>query len=128
MVALATNPSAPASASQLDGQQRQQLGVAALAGDSISGLARQNEVSRKFVYQQKEQAQQALQESFTPPPADEKVLFYLPVTKKWLYGLVLGLLLSCRSSFRGIQELMIDHFGFSISLGTIHNLSTRAVQ
>jgi len=127
MVALATNPSAPASASQLDGQQRQQLGVAALAGDSISGLARQNEVSRKFVYQQKEQAQQALQESFTPPPADEKVLFYLPVTKKWLYGLVLGLLLSCRSSFRGIQELMIDHFGFSISLGTIHNLSARAI-
>jgi len=128
MVALATIPTAAVSASQHDGQQRQQLAVAALAGDSISDLARQNEVSRKFVYQQKERAQQARQESFTPSPADEKVLFYLPVAKKWLYGLVLGLLLTCRSSFRGIQELLDNHFGYSLSLGTIHNLSARAVE
>ena len=128
MVAFSTNSTAAASASQLDPQQRQQLAVSALAGDSVSALARQNEVSRKFIYQQKEQAQQALRDSFTPSPADEKVLFYLPVTKKWLYGLVLGLLLTCRSSFRGIQELLADHFGFPISLGTIHNISARAVQ
>lgn len=128
MVAFATNPTAAVSAAQLDGPQRQQLAVAALAGDRIADLARQNEVSRKFVYQQKEKAQQALEESFTPSPADEKVLFYLPVTKKWLYGLVLGLLLTCRSSFRGVQELLANHFGFPISLGTIHNLSARAVE
>ena len=71
-----------------------------LVGGCVTDLARQNEVSRKFIYQQKEQA---LQESFTPSAPDEKVLFYLPVTKKWLYGVVLGLLLTCRSSFRGIQ-------------------------
>ncbi len=128
MVAFTTNSGTAVAASQLDSQQRQQLAVSALAGDSISALARQNEVSRKFIYQQKEQAQQALQDSFTPSPATEKVLFYLPVTEKWLYSLVLGLLLTCRSSFRGIQELLADHFGFSISLGTIHNLSARAVE
>jgi hypothetical protein len=128
MVVFATNPTTAVAASQLDGPQRQQLAVAALAGDSISELARQNEVSRKFVYRQKEQAQRALEESFTPSPADEKVLFDLPVTKKWLYGLVLGLLLTCRSSFRGVQELLADHFGYSLSLGTIHNLSARAVE
>ena len=77
MVAFATNPTTAVAASQLDGPQRQQLAVAALAGDSISELARQNEVSRKFVYRQKEKAQQALKESFTPSPADEKVLFDL---------------------------------------------------
>jgi hypothetical protein len=125
MVAFATNSTA--SGSKLDSLQRQQLAVAALAGDSISQLARQNQVSRKFIYQQKEKAQQALHDSFTPSPADEKVLFYLPVTKQWLYGLVLALLLTCRSSFRGVQELLADHFGFSISLGTIHNITTRAV-
>ena len=53
-----------------------------LVGGSVTDLARQTEVSRKFIYQQKEQAQQALQESFTPSAPDEKVLFYLPVTKK----------------------------------------------
>lgn len=126
MVAFATNSTA--AASLLNGQQRQQLAVAALSGDSIADLARQNKVSRKFVYQQKEKAQRTLDESFAPAVADEKVLFYLPVTKKWLYGLVLGLLLTCRSSFRGIQELLADHFGFSISLGTIHNLSARAAE
>ena len=101
MVALATNSTSPAQ--RLDPQQRQDLAIGVLAGQCVADLARQNEVSRKFLYQQKEQAQQALQESFTPSAPDEEVLFYLPVTKKWLYGLVLGLMLTCRSPFRGIQ-------------------------
>jgi len=125
MVALATNPTNIAS--ELDGPQRQQLAVAALAGDNVSDLARQNQVSRKFIYQQKEKAQQSLHESFTPSPADEEVLFYLPVTKKWLYGLVLGLLLTCRSSFRGIQQLLADHFGRSLGLD-VHFVSPWAVK
>ena len=113
MVALATGSTSLAG--QLDAQQRQDLAVVVLVGGCVTDLARQNEVSRKFIYQQKEQAQQALQESFTPSAPDEKVLFYLPVTKKWLYGVVLGLLLTCRSSFRGIQQLLADHFGYSLS-------------
>ena len=96
MVALATGSTSLAG--QLDAQQRQDFAVVVLVGGCVTDLARQNEVSRKFIYQQKEQAQQALQESFTPSAPDEKVLFYLPVTKKWLYGVVLGLLLTCRSS------------------------------
>ena len=126
MVALATGSTSLAG--QLDAQQRQDLAVVVLVGGCVTDLARQNEVSRKFIYQQKEQAHQALQESFTPSAPDEKVLFYLPVTKKWLYGVVLGLLLTCRSSFRGIQQLLADHFGYSLSLGTIHNISARAIE
>ena len=126
MVALATGSTFPAQ--QLDAQQRQNLAVEVLAGRCVADLARQNEVSRKFLYQQKEQAQQALHESFTPSAPDEEVLFYLPVTKKWVCGLVLGLMLTCRSSFRGIQQLLADHFEYSISLGTIHNVSARAVE
>ena len=63
MVALATGSTSLAG--QLDAQQRQDLDVVVLVGGCVTDLARQNEVSRKFIYQQKEQAQQALQESFT---------------------------------------------------------------
>lgn len=52
MVALTTDSTAPAR--QLDAQQRQNLAVAVLAGSCVTDLARRNEVSRKFIYRQKE--------------------------------------------------------------------------
>ncbi|MEO1401195.1 MAG: hypothetical protein AAFV72_08025 [Cyanobacteria bacterium J06635_1] len=79
------------------------------------------QVSRKFIYQQGQKAQQALDESFAPNQADEDVLFYLPVTKNWLFQLILGLILICHSSYRGVEELFCDLFDLSISIGTIHN-------
>ena len=124
MVALAANPAS--SACQLDGQQRQTLALAALGGESISEMSREHDVSRKFIYQQKDRATQALQDAFAPSDDDEKVQFYLPVTKTWLRGLVVGLLLTCRGSFRGVRELLDDHFGCSFSVGTIHNISAAA--
>jgi len=126
MVALAANPAS--SACQLDGQQRQELALAALGGESISEMSREHDVSRKFIYQQKDRATQALQDAFAPSDDDEKVQFYLPVTKTWLRGMVLGLLLTCRGSFRGVRELLDDHFGCSFSVGTIHNIVTAAVE
>ncbi len=89
--AQTTPPTPPAQA--LTPLQRQQLAREALAGQSISGLAHQHQVSRKFVYQQRARADQALSDAFTAQPADEQVLFYLPVTKAWLRQLVLGLVL-----------------------------------
>jgi len=124
MVALAANPAS--SACQLDGQQRQTLALAALGGESISEMSREHDVSRKFIYQQKDRATQALQDAFAPSDDDEKVQFYLPVTKTWLRGLVVGLLLTCRGSFRDVRELLDDHFGCSFSVGTIHNISVVA--
>jgi hypothetical protein len=78
-------------------------------------------VSRKFVYQQGDKAQRSLDESFAPIPADAEVLFYLPVTKNWLYQLILGLVLICHSSYRGVVELLRDLFDTPISIGTVHN-------
>jgi len=49
------------------------------------------------------------------------------VTKKWLEAFVLGLTLNCHSSFRGVLELLADHFGLSLSLGTVHNIHARAI-
>ena len=83
---------APCPAKQLLPRQRQELAIAVLAGTaSVSDLARQHQVSRKFLYQQADTAQQALGPAFDPQrPADE-VLFHLPVTKAWLRQLVLAL-------------------------------------
>src|SRR3954449_5833466 len=109
-------------------QQRQELAIRALAGaETISELARQHEVSRKFVYQQVAAAEVALDRAFAPPPRPDDVLFYLPVTKAWLRQLVLALVLICHSSYRGVVELLRDHFDTKLSLGTVHNIVHAAV-
>ena len=100
---------------------RQKIGIQAVARTvPISHLANQHQVSRKFVYYQGDKAQQALDESFAPSQGDD-VLFHLPVTKNWLYQLILGLVLICHSSYRNVVELFRDLFDTSISVGTVHN-------
>jgi predicted RNA polymerase sigma factor len=47
---------------------RQPLALDALAGCPITELARPHDVSRKFVYQQANKAEQAVAEAFTPTP------------------------------------------------------------
>jgi hypothetical protein len=60
--------------------------------------------AESFIYQQGDKAQQALNETFAPSQADDDVLFHLPVTKNWLYQLILGLVLICHSSYRNVVE------------------------
>ncbi len=109
-------------AKHLSPQQRQGLAIQVLAGtETVSELARQHEVSRKFLYQQVHTAEKALSEAFTPSSKPNNVLFYLPVTKAWLRQLVLGLVLICHSSARGVVELLRDLFDYRISLGTVHS-------
>src|SRR5277367_1492397 len=109
-------------------QERQDLAVQVLAGaQPVSDLAREHEVSRKFLYQQAHTAQDALTQAFDPDPKTEDVLFYLPVTKAWLRQLVLGLVLICHSSTRGVVELLRDLFDHRIALGTVHNIVHSAV-
>src|SRR5579863_4535676 len=82
--------SCPAKA--LPPSKRLRIGLQALAGtESITNLADQFDVSRKFVCQQRTHAQDALDDAFAPQQADDQVLFQLPVTKRWLRQLVLGL-------------------------------------
>ena len=110
-------------ATQLAPQQRQGLAIQVLAGtETVSELARQHEVSRKFLDQQVHTAEKALSEAFAPSSRPDDVLFYLPVTKAWLRQLVLGLVFICHSSTRGVVELLRDLFDYRISLGTVHNI------
>jgi hypothetical protein len=116
-------------ASKLGAAQRQQLAVQALAGmQTISQLARDNQVSRKFVYQQSVAASEALEQAFAADETDDlKVLFCLPVTKTWVRQVVLGLVLSCHSSIRGVVEFLRDLLDYPISVGTVHNILQQAV-
>ena len=108
--------------------ERLSLGVQALAGhQTITGLADQANVSRKFVYQQADIAQAALEDAFAPTEADDKILFYLPVTKNWLKQATLGLTLICHSSHRGVHEFYRDLLGVPMSVGTVHNIVQEAI-
>jgi hypothetical protein len=113
----------------LEPSQRLTLGVQALAGTTtITALAEQFGVSRKFVYCQADTAHAALHEAFSPAAgSDEQVLFYLPVTKAWLRQLVLALILICHSSLRGVLEFWRDLLDFPMALGTVHNILHEAV-
>jgi hypothetical protein len=127
-VPLPDTRSLPYPARQLPPQQRQDLALRILAGSQpVAGLARQHHVSRQFLYRQAHTARIALEQAFDPPRPDESVLFHLPVTKSWLHQLVLSLVLSCHSPYRGVIALLGDLFDTPISLGTVHNLVQDAV-
>jgi hypothetical protein len=110
--------------------QRQGLALHALAGtETISRLAAQHEVSRKFIYQQVGSAKEALQEAFAAEETvTDRVLFYLPVTKQWLEQAILGLTLICHSSVRGVSEFCRDLLDWPVSIGKVDNVLQQAVE
>jgi hypothetical protein len=108
--------------------ERLTLGVQALAGhQTITGLADDAGVSRKFVYQQRDRAQAALEDAFAPTVADDQVLFELPITKNWLKQAALGLTLICHSSYRGVHEFCRDHLRVHMAPTTVHNIVHDAI-
>jgi hypothetical protein len=115
-------------AKTLGPNDRLTLGLHAIAGvQTITQLANDADVSRKFVHRQANIARTALDEAFAPTQPDDEVLFYLPVTKTWLRQVVLGLTLLCHSSFRGVIEFFRDLLAVEISLGTVHNIHQDAI-
>jgi hypothetical protein len=118
----------PCPAQLLPPSQRQELALHVLAGSTpVARLAREHQVSRQFLYRQADTARTALDRAFDPPPPDEDVLFHLPVTKDWLRQLVLALVLSCHSPYRGVIAVLRDLFDTDIALGTVHNTIQAAV-
>jgi len=118
----------PCPAKALPPSDRLHLGLHALAGtQTITALAEEFDVSRKFVYRQTAIANQALDDAFSAKAPDDAVLFHLPVTKQWLRQLTLGLVLICHSPLRGVVELLRDLFDYRISLGTVFNTIQAAI-
>lgn len=110
-------------------EARKELAIEALAQTRpIAQLAREADVSRKFVYQQADKAQAALDDAFEPAVKDDEVLFYLPVTRATICQVVLALVLLCHSSYQGVIEFLRAIFAHDISLGTVHNVVADAVK
>ena len=128
-LAAVPSPTGPAPARLLPPHARQHLALHALADTQpVSRLAHDHQVSRKFVYQQADKAQRALDQAFAPePPGGERVLFWLPVTQAWLEQLILGLVLIARCSLRGVIEFLADLLDYPISLGSVHAIVQRAI-
>lgn len=129
LLAMDALPATVADARHMPWSQRLDIAKEALEGSrSITDLAEEHDVSRKFVYQERRRAETALEEAFVPKAkAGDEVLFYLPVTKAWLKQLVLALILICHSSVRGVVELLRDLFATSFSEGSVLNVVLAAV-
>jgi hypothetical protein len=101
--------------------QRIELAIQAMAGTAkISHLAIENEVSRKFICEQRTKAQDALVEAFTHTADDDGILLSLPVTIERLHHVVRSHTLICHCSYRGVVGFMCDILGVSISVGSVH--------
>ncbi len=110
-------------AARLPESDRKNLAVQALArSETVSDLAAQHGVSRKFVYQQTRKVRAALDDAFSPATPDDGVLFELAVTKAWLCQVIVGLALICRSSYRGVVEFLRDLLGLPVSISTVHHV------
>jgi hypothetical protein len=120
----------PCSAARMDCSERRDLSARAIRRtESVTRLAQQHQVSRKFVYRQLAKAIAAVDQAFEPAePEDRKVLFYLPITKAWIHPFVLSLIWICHSSFRGVLDILDALFDDpDRSLGTVHPIVPNAV-
>ncbi len=125
------NQTVCAGPTKLASNECKMIAVRALAGaEPISALAARHGVSRPLVYWQMHKASAALDDLFSPEQTDDqnKALFSLPVTKRWLEQVTLALTMIAHASMRRVMEFMNDLLGVSISLGTVHNIHQRAAQ
>jgi hypothetical protein len=115
---------------QMNCSERRNLSLRAIRRtEPVTRLAQQHQVSRKFVYQQLGKAASAIDRAFEPDEQkDQKVLFYLPVTRDWIHQFVLSLILICHSSFRGVLDILSAVFDYhDMSIGTVHNIVQQAM-
>jgi len=108
---------------------RKDLAIQALVGsETVSDVAAQHGVSRKFIFQQTRKAAAALDDAFLSATPDDEVLFELAVTKAWLRQLIVGLTLICRISYRGVVEFLRGVLGLPGSVGCVHDVLEAATR
>lgn len=105
---------------------RQEIALKSIRKEQpIKSIANEFGCSRTTVYEQQKVALQAVGQAFSSID-DDKVLFYLPVTKKVICTFVIMLHLICRASYRHIIEFLRDCLGFDISIGSVFNIINEA--
>ncbi len=91
-------------------------------------MAVRHGAGRKFIHQQAHKAVAALDDAFSPAVSDGEVLFEVAVIKAWPRQVIVGLTLICRSSHRGVVEVLRDLLGASISVGCVHDVLQAATR
>lgn len=113
---------------RLSPEQQKNIGQEAISEGNISHIAQYHQVSRNTVYAQQRRARSALDDEFLPSTQDEKVLFYLPVTKGMIGQIIIDLLMICKASYRDSLLFLRDVFDIDINLGTLYNIHNTACQ
>lgn len=111
-------------------EMKKEIGFRAIRGESVTQIAKEKKVSRKFVYTQKNMALKAIEKAFSNN-LDVKlkdVLFTFSFTKAIIEQLVLSMILCGRSSYRSTQRILLDIFNFNISLGKISTIVKKSSQ
>ena len=109
-------------AAKLNPKQRKKLFLEMQSSDqTITAIANREGVSRKFLHQQRKKGYQALEKGFNQAKEESDILYWMPVTKQWIFQVILALIFICHSSYRGVVEFLRDIFDYSISVGTVHN-------
>ena len=72
----------------------------------IVDIAQRYDCSRTTVYKQQEKIIQAANKAYECE--NNEILFYIPVTKKFIEQIVVGLFLICKSSYRDIMFFLKD--------------------
>ncbi len=109
-------------AASLNPEQRKQIFIEMQSSaQTVTAIAKNQGVSRKFLYKQQQKGNQALEKEFNHPKDESDILYWIPVTKNWIFQVILGLIFICHSSYRGVVEFLRDLFDYPISVGTIHN-------
>ena len=120
---------APGAKSMSSGQKKRVALEAVCGVKTVTRIAQENSTSRQFIRRQAQTLQTVIDKEFTT--ANERhddVIFYLPVTKKWIEQLVLALMLVAHASYRNIITILQDVLDYDLSLGSIHNIFSAAVQ
>ena len=106
----------------MSGKKRAELAIEAIKHNQpITELSAQHNVSRSFLYDQKDKALSAINDKFISSKIaeDEQPLYYISVTKSWIKQFIICLALHCRGSIRGIQQTLKDMVDYHASVGYI---------
>ena len=95
---------------------------------TITAIANREGVSRKFLYQQQKKGKEALELGFNKPKEESDILYWIRVTKNWIFQVILALIFICHSSYRGVVEFLRDLFDYPISVATVHNRVNSVVE
>lgn len=109
-------------------QQRLALAMQTLRREeSVTRLATQAGVSRKFLYTQQWRAETAVKSAFLDETVPEDFMGWLPVTRSWLHRTIVSSALNGHGSVRGICDHVQAVTGRTVSEGTVVNVLREAV-